>query len=341
MVDAREQGPERAEFVEGIFGRNTTPEEAATILVGVPWEATTSYGRGTAAGPDAIFAASPQLDLYDVELGRVDAAGIAMVTAPDAFRRRAERAAKSAEEVISKFDGGRKPSRARLAEVNEASRDVDAWVETEVGRWLEDDKLVGTVGGDHSVALGAIRAHAARYEGLGVLQFDAHADLREAYQGFLGSHASVMHNVLAQTDVSLVSVGLRDLCEEEYQRCCDDPRVTALFDAELQRRALTGESLYDIVMPYLDRLPGQVYVSFDIDGFDPSLCPHTGTPVPGGLNWAQAMFILRTLGQSGRRVVGFDVCEVAPGPRGEWDANVGARLIYKLIGLCRGHWEGK
>jgi agmatinase len=132
----------------------------------------------------------------------------------------------------------------------------------------------------------------------------------------------------------LVQVGVRDFCEEEAQRIDESAgRIVTFFDADLQARLAAGEPWAALVEEMLAPLPRTVYLSFDIDGLDPALCPHTGTPVPGGLNFAQACFLLRALAQSGRRLVGFDLVEVAPGPDGdEWDGNVGARLLYKLIG---------
>jgi agmatinase len=170
---------------------------------------------------------------------------------------------------------------------------------------------------------------------MGVLHVDAHADLRVAYEGFTRSHASIMHNVLADLPevAKLVQVGLRDLSEEEHERTRTDRRVAAFFDADLAREKLEGMSFARLVDPIVEALPRQVYVSFDVDGLDPALCPSTGTPVPGGLSFHEASYLLRRVVESGRTIVGFDLDEVAPGAEGdEWPANVGARLLYKLVG---------
>ena len=187
------------------------------------------------------------------------------------------------------------------------------------------------------------RAHARDVPRLGVLQFDAHADLRVAYQGFRDSHASVMHNVLEQLPgvERLVSVGVRDLCEEEFARAeASNGRIVPFYDVQIRRRLHAGQPFEQIAETIVDALPEHVYISFDIDGLAPDWCPHTGTPVPGGLRIHQVETVLESLLRQGRRVVGFDLCEVAPGPHGEWDANVGARVLLKLIGHAVASHQG-
>lgn len=324
---------------DGIFGLPTALDDATVILVPVPWEATASYGRGTRGAPAAIRRASWQVELHDLETGEPYEAGIAMLDADPAIEERGVAASGAALRVLGPVPGS-EPDQAELArlraEVDAASRWLNGWVSETVSRWIERGRLVGLVGGDHSVALGAIAAHAAAYPGLGVLHLDAHADLRVAYEGFTYSHASVMERVLAEVSGvrKLVSVGLRDLCSEEQaliERLAD--RVTAFYDVALASRLLDAEPFARIAQQIVDELPNDVYVSFDIDALDPSLCPHTGTPVPGGLGFHQATRLLRAVATSGRRIVGFDLCEVGPGPAGdEWDANVGARVLYQLIG---------
>jgi agmatinase len=299
----------------GIFGLDHTAESARVVLVPVPFEATTSYGGGTARGPAAILRASRQVDLWDLETGKPYEAGIAMLPEPSFAQ----------------------PSARDPAIVNPISREVNAWVRKTCAHWIARGKIVGTVGGDHSISFGAIAAHADRYSGLGVLHFDAHADLRHAYEGFEHSHASIMDNVLTGTAIErLVQVGIRDLCEEEFQRIASsDGRVVAFYDAELAEARFAGESWAAQCARIVATLPQRVYVSFDIDGLDPALCPHTGTKVPGGLSFQMATSLIGAVVRSGRKLVGFDLTEVAPAADGsEWDENVGARILYKLIGWC-------
>ena len=331
--------PNRASLPHsGIFGLPHSADEARVVLVPVPFEATTSYASGTAGGPRAILAASRQVDLFDVETRRPYEVGIAMLPESAEVRAWNETARGAARRVIEVAgDVGADPAlRGALAQVNELSARLDAHLQAEVERQLERGKIVGTVGGDHGAVFGAMAAHAGRFAGLGVLHLDAHADLRHAYEGFAGSHASIMDNVCSRLPgvLRLVQVGVRDLCQEENERIAASAgRIRTFFDADLARQRFAGATWEQQVERIVGELPGKVYVSFDIDALDPALCPHTGSPVPGGLSFHEASYLLGAVARSGRRIVGFDLVEVAPDPGGgEWDANVGARLLYKLIG---------
>lgn len=321
----------------GVFGLPGDADSAGVVLVPVPFDATTSYRRGAALGPAAILEASRQVDLFDRETGRPYEAGIAACEPDPRVAVWNEEARALADPILAAGGAGDDPAlRAALARVNALSRAVDDLVEATVERWLSRGKLVGVVGGDHSTPLGAIRAHARRAPGLGVLHVDAHADLRDAYEGFTRSHASIMFNVLAGCPgVSrLVQIGVRDFAEGELEvQRREGERVRCFFDADLARARLEGATWASLVAPVVEALPRDVYISFDIDGLDPSLCPGTGTPVPGGLSFHEACYLLSAVARSGRRIVGFDLNEVAPGDD-EWDANVGARLLYKLIGYA-------
>jgi agmatinase len=321
----------------GLFGLPHSEDEAKVVLVPVPFEATTSYGGGTAQGPEAILSASRQVDLFDVETGRPYEAGIHMLPIPADIAELGRSARAKAAPVIAA--GGVSADRPDLvmaaAQVNLLCGEMNHWVEQQFGRLLERGKLVGLVGGDHSTSFGAIAAVARVHPGLGVLHFDAHADLRVAYEGFAWSHASIFHNVAAQLPAvsRIVQVGIRDLSEDE-KRFSDasDGRIVTHFDALLAQARFEGETWGAQARRIVADLPAEVYVSFDIDGLDPALCPHTGTPVPGGLSFQEAVALVAAVVRSGRRIVGFDLVEVAPGLEDEWDGNVGARLLYKLIG---------
>ena len=169
-----------------------------------------------------------------------------------------------------------------------------------------------------------------------MLQLDAHADLRVAYQGFVGSHASVMHRVLTLADVSrLVAVGLRDLCVEEHQAIeASSGRAVAFFDAHLARRKAAGEPFVDVAKEIAEALPRRrLHLVRHRRSRSRAVSAHRDPPCSAGCPFHEAMTLFDAVVDSGRRIVGFDVCEVAPGPGGdEWDANVGARILYKLIG---------
>ena len=326
----------------GIFGLNTTAEDARVHVLGVPFDATTSYRRGAAEAPAAILAASHQVDLYDLRTGRPYEAGIWMHPLGEEVARWNAEAIRHAAPVTAAGGVERDGSLVESARrVDEISEQLARWVAARTSATLETGKLPALVGGDHSVPFGAIQACAQRNPGLGVLHFDAHADLRRAYEGFRWSHASIFHNVLQEIDgiARVLQVGVRDLSEEEL-RAIDgsEGRVRTLFDHRWAEVRMRGGDLVEVVRRELDSLPAEVYVSFDIDGLDPTLAPNTGTPVPGGLLWDEAMLWLEELVRSGRRIVGLDLTEVAPAPDGTpgegWDEIVGARLLYRLIGFA-------
>ena len=321
----------------GIFGLRHTPESARVVLIPVPFEATTSYGGGTSEGPRAIIQASRQIDLFDLETGKLYQSGIAMLDESPDLRAWDLAARTAASHVLARGGTHQEPALlAAAASVDALCEKMNAQVRATASLFLGRGKIVGTVGGDHSVSFGAISAHATHYPGLGVLHLDAHADLRRAYQGFTWSHASIMDNVVSRLPgvARLVQVGIRDFCEEEYQRIAQsEGRIVTFFDAHLAAARFAGETWAEQCARIVSALPAQVYLSFDIDGLDPALCPHTGTKVPGGLSFQMATFLIAALVKSGHRLVGFDLTEVAPAPDGgEWDENVGARLLYKLCG---------
>ena len=324
---------------DGLYGLPHTPDEAGVVILPVPWEATASYGTGTARAAEAILAASPQVDLLDRETGRPYEAGIAMLPVSEEVARWNERARALAEPILAAGEAGDDPRLLEaLQHVNELSGEMNRFVHGEATTWLDRGKLVGVLGGDHSAPFGLIRALAERDPGFGILHIDAHHDLRAAYEGFTWSHASIFHNVMERLPgvARLVQFGIRDFGNEEaaYAEAHAD-RIGVLYDADARARLLDGESWSALVDPLLDTLPERVYVSFDIDGLDPALCPHTGTPVPGGLSFPEATSLLRKVAAA-RTVIGFDLCEVAPDPTGatDWDANVGMRVLYKLIGFA-------
>jgi agmatinase len=322
----------------GLFGVSTTPQQADLVVIGVPWEPTVCYGRGTSATPAALPAASHQLDLYDPFLGDEFDEAVAMVPLREdwiALNASAVRDAAQITEARGRLDA---ELEKKLEAIHDASERLNRELQQEVARWLEAGKSVGVLGGDHSCPLGSMLAHAEHHGSYGVLHVDAHLDLRDAYEGFTHSHASIMFNLLRASECveALVSVGIRDYCIEEAQLAAENPRVTAFYDRDLARARFQGRTWDDLCSEIVAALPQRVYVSFDIDGLDPGLCPHTGTPVPGGLAFAEVCHLLEHVMASGRRIIGFDLVEVAPNPESpgdEWDLNVGARVLHKLCTL--------
>lgn len=322
----------------GVFGLPYTETESALVLIPVPWEATTSYGGGTSEGPSAILNASKQVDLFDLDVMKPYEAGLFMREESAEVRGWNEVAKSHAQKIIEvggNIEGD--PSlKKSLALVNEHGTKLNRYVYEQTRDVLAKGKIAAVVGGDHSVPFGAFQAIAEKHPGFGILHFDAHSDTRKAYEGFAWSHASIMHNALEHIpEISkLVQVGIRDVCEEEIEyTTAKQQRVNIFFDRNNQRRKIEGTPWATIAREVVAGLPKEVWISFDIDGLDPRFCPHTGTPVPGGLDFSEACYIISELVQSGRKIVGFDLNEVAPNladEGDEWDANVGSRLLYKL-----------
>ena len=317
----------------GIFGLPADAAAARVVLVPVPFAATVSYGAGAEGGPAAMLAASHQVDLYDYHFGRVYEAGIVLEPPDPDVVAAHERGRAAAAPWIEA--GGLPAGDPRAAVVDDAGAVVNRSLGARARSLLDAGKIVGVLGGDHSVPFAAIEAAAQRGP-LGVLHIDAHADLRVAYEGFGWSHASIMHNVLSACPnvERLVQVGIRDYSEAELRAIHGaGGRVLTHFAADWSRRRFAGATFDALVDEALGALPARVWVSVDIDGLDPALCPNTGTPVPGGLQFDELAHLLHRLAGSGREVVGFDLVEVAPGAD-EWDANVGARVLYKLCGAA-------
>ncbi|MBL8758908.1 MAG: agmatinase family protein [Phycisphaerae bacterium] len=328
----------------GIFGLPTSRDQSRVIIVPVPFDATTSYQSGAALGPSAVLRASAQVDLLDHHFGRVYEHGIFLEPEPDELVNLFAKTRVLAEPIIAK--GGAEASDAEVMEqINKVGEEVNALTYGAFAALLGDGKSPGLLGGDHSTPFGAIQACADLAEardpkgGLGILHLDAHMDLRAAYEGFAWSHASIMHNVLERTPEvkRVVQIGIRDYSDGEVAYAkSQGQRVRVHYDADWAARRMEGATYASLVREALKPLPKHVYVTFDIDALDPSLCPHTGTPVPGGLSFNEAAYILRALADTGRTVLGFDLVEVAPGrvaDEPELDANVGARVLYKLCGL--------
>lgn len=319
----------------GIFGVDCPPEDANIVIIPVPWEATVSYGDGTALGPPSILAASHQVDLFDISFGDVYQAGIYMPK-DDGIIRGWNAVARQA--AVQSFEASED---AKVAEgravVNDLSDRVNEKVYKAAKSALDENRFPCVLGGDHSSPLGLMKALGEKYiAGFGVLHFDAHFDLRDAYEGFTYSHASIMYNAVKEIPAlrQLTQIGIRDFCTQEMQFAEKlEERSAVFYGRDLFRRKARGERFAEITKEIIEGLPSHVYVSFDIDGLDPSYCPSTGTPVAGGLVFDEAVYILEELVASGRTIIGFDLCEVAPAPDGdEWDANVGARILYKLCG---------
>jgi len=267
-------------------------DRAAAAVLPVPFEASTTYLKGTARGPRAILEASAQVEWFDDELhAETCQAGIATLPPPE-------------------VEGRDFPQAAPL-------------IEQAATRVLGDGKLLVALGGEHSITIPLVRAAKARFPRLGVVQLDAHADLRHTYEGNPHSHACVMRRVSEFCPV--VQVGIRSLCREEAE----------LIEAEGRPVFLAHRMRHD--PNWADHaialLPPEVYLTIDLDFFDPSVAPAVGTPEPGGFAWHEALAFLRRLARE-RRIVGFDVAELCPIPGQVVTDFTTAKLVYRLIGYA-------
>jgi agmatinase len=313
------------------FGFPFSIAHSKLVLVSVPWDVTTSYSGGASKGPEIILEASPQLDFYHPASNSAWQKGIATAPPIQNIRAESDKLRPFAKSVIAALETGDNPDADMVDRINQASSWLNQQVYDTCASHINEGRIVGLVGGDHSTPYGLIKAISEKYPGIGVLQIDAHADLREAYEGFSHSHASIMYNVLQLQGLgSLTQAGIRDYSQREAELASADPRVHLFDDRTLRTRKFCGENWRNLALEIIDTLPREVYVSFDIDGLQPSLCPNTGTPVPGGFSFEEAVYLIHLLRESGRRIVGFDVNEVSPGPHGDWDANVGARVLFEL-----------
>jgi agmatinase len=278
----------------GLEKKYSTYENSEIVILPVPLEKTVSYGKGTARGPKEILKASHYVEFFDEETNREICfeKGIAVLSEDDY----------SGLTLKNSLDTIYKRVKAHL----------------------EDGKFVVTLGGEHSLSFPVIKAHLRKYPHLSILQIDAHSDLRQSYEGTKYSHACVMARV-AELTKKITQVGIRAQCKEEAKFIKGNGIKT--FYARDIRTNKFGENWHKKVV---ETLGENVYVTFDLDGFDPSLLPATGTPEPGGLFWDETMNLLKAIGKS-RNIVGFDVVELAPSKAHPPSNFVASKLIYKLI----------
>lgn len=266
------------------------PEECRYQVVPVPFEATVSYGGGTAQGPSAILEASDQLELWD---------GESIPAEEGIYTHEAVNCSGNAEEVVKNIEEA----------VSKAA---------EYG-------LPVVLGGEHTVTLGALRALKKKHGTFGIVQFDAHADLRDAYEGDPYSHASVMRRAL-DLELPVFQLGVRAFCTEEV-----DAR-TKYNVQYIDAKQLALNPLPDTLLP--DDFPKKIYITFDVDGLDPSVIRATGTPVPGGIMWWQAITLLEKAVHN-RTVIGCDVVELAPQEGDHASDFAAAQLVYSMLGIIQ------
>jgi agmatinase len=321
-----------------IFGFPYTEQDADIVIIPIPWDATASYGKGTSNGPQAILDASTQLDFYHPELDKAYDTKVYMAPISNEWKEINDICCEKGMRYIHFLEENgeelaMEKFKSDIDEINEAHEALRSNLKERSLELLKAGKMVAVLGGEHSTPLGLIEALNETYADFGILQIDAHADLRDAYEGFNQSHASIMFNVLNRCDnmSKLVQVGIRDISEREVHLSDEHNRVKTFFDWNLKNESYIGKTWSEQVVEIIESLPKNVYISFDIDGLKPELCPHTGTPVAGGFELQEVSYLLFKVVESGRNIIGFDLNEVAPGNEGDWDANVGARALWQLV----------
>lgn len=325
---------------DGLFGLPYDYDSSKLVLLPCPWEVTTSYGGGTALGPKTVLQASQQVDLFSRQFGKAYENGYFLEEFPEDILEKNNALKESAQWIVEekyKENGETADVKKEQEKVNRASDEFNDWVYRRSKRILDHGKICAVLGGDHSTPYGLMRALGEKHQNdYSVLHLDAHHDLREAYQGFTHSHASIFHNVMesAFAPKKLVQVGIRDFCEEEHLYYKDSDRIECFYDRDIEEALFNGRTWKSLCDEIVSKLTDKVYLSTDIDGLNPALCPHTGTPVPGGLSFTQFDYLLQRVAESGKKIIGFDLVEVAPDPQGlsELDGNVGARVLFQLCG---------
>jgi len=282
----------------GLEPELSDPATAQVVVLPVPYDSTVSYKSGSREGPQAILDASTQVETFDIELRKeICLAGIQ--TLPE----------------VAPMMAGPQQMVERLYQV---ARSV-----------LSDGKLLVSLGGEHSLSSALVRAHQERYPNLSVLQFDAHGDLRDEYEGTPYSHACVARRIVEMCP--LVQVGIRSMSAEEWAFLQTKPPVTTFFD---QPQPLSDAQLDAMVAA----LSPEVYITLDLDALDPAIIAGVGTPEPGGLGWYETLRIVRHVAQR-RRIVGFDLMEYCPAEGGTAGAFTAAKLAYKIMGYALEAWE--
>ena len=263
------------------------------VIQQVPYEHTSSYLEGSAKGPSAIVAASHYVEFYDEELDLETYRNCGLSTLPA-------------------LDLG-----------NAVDEDAMELIDQATTKLLDDGKFVVSLGAEHTVTNGFVRAHRKKYPKLGVLQIDAHSDLRQAYKDNIYSHASVMKRIF-DMDIPMVQVGIRAQCKEEADLIKSSKSIHTFYAHQIR-------SDQDWMRKAVEKLPDEVYITIDADGFDPSVIPAVGTAEPNGLFWVETLQFLKLVATE-RKIIGFDIVECAPSEGTILSEYTLAKLLYRLVG---------
>jgi agmatinase len=320
---------------EPLFGNPLSFNDSKLVIIPAPWEPTTSYKGGTSNAPALIRQASHQMDYFHEVYKNSYEKGIffkELHPEIEPLHKEALKICEGIQEQLTQPEGPGKTFQEDLKTANLLSQKFNQIIYTESKEILAAKKIPALFGGDHSCPYGLMKALSETYESWSILHIDAHFDLRVAYQGFEHSHASIIYNAtkLKNPPEQVAQIGIRDFSESEY-KYANDKGHYSWTDKVLKRREFDGESWSKTISEILKPLSKNLYISFDIDGMDPQYCPQTGTPVPGGLTYNQAVQLIEEASKK-FNIIGFDLVEVASAPDDyeSWDINVGTRLLFEL-----------
>ena len=324
------------------FGIPLEPEEAALVLISAPWDLSLKVRNGSSFAPDAIIEASRSVDFFEPMAPDSWRKGIATVPIDYTIQDMSHRLRSDAERIVKVHEkqGGTTFDNLvyerSLRRVNEGFQALNDNIYKQSKMWLDEDKIVGLVGGDQSTAYGHIRAVAEHHGSLGVLHIDSSCNLKSCHQGFEFSHASVMHNILRDVPrvERLVGVGVRAFSPEEWQRAESDPRVKLFTGQSIWSRHFEGVLWSTICNEIVESLPQNVYVSLDVNGLTVECSPHNGMVVAGGVRFPEVIYLLGKIVDSGRKIVGFDLSEVVPDMDDKTDAAIASRLLYNICSMA-------
>ncbi len=316
------------------FGDTTAPADAEVVIISVPWSVTSDFGRGATYTPDAIIDVSLGKELYDVASGMSIEGRIATAEIDYNIQESSEQLGRDAERAMrSHIEMGVGDYAAhKVANVNEGFSAMHESVYQQTKYWSLLGKRIAVVGGDHSVAFGAVKALSENNDGMGVLFIDAHADFCREEEPFNFSHRTIARDIAESIPsvAKLVQVGVRDVDRAEVEQLTANDRVEVFYAEQLMAKRFEGSCWGDLCREIVAKLPQKVYVSLDIDALKIEFCNNTTAPTPGGMTFDEVVYMVNMVVESGREIVGFDISEVVSSLDDKMDAIVGARLLAKL-----------
>ncbi len=335
MSEADRFNPEEVSKRGLLFGLPYSVDEARLVVVGVPWEVTVTYKSGTSETPEQVLLASNQIDLFHPELGTPWKVGVAWDNSLLFLKKHSQSYSPISRQYFEVLERtGANPNKS--PELQNVAKNLDvasnmmlSKVEEIVKKHFINDKIVGLVGGEHTISIGAVRALAV-HQPISILHLDAHADMRPTYAGMEFTHASAMYHISNLENVySTTSVGIRNMSPAEFEIISNKNNIFLFTAHKIWESSFKGKHWDQVADEIISTIESDfVYITFDIDVLEPSLCPSTGTPVPGGLTYAQSVYLIKKLVQHGKRIIGFDIVE--GGNKLPFEVDLIVNLLFEL-----------